>query len=41
MELVVNNTDVPESQTHVDIGELTPDQRYNTGDIVWTKSHDK
>ena len=41
MELVVNNTDVPESQTHVDIAKLAPDQRYNTGVIVWTKSHDK
>jgi 5-hydroxyisourate hydrolase-like protein (transthyretin family) len=40
MELVVDSTDVPESQTHVDIGELAPDQRYNTGDIVWTKTHD-
>ena len=41
MELVVNNIDAPESQTQIDIGELSPDQRYNTGDIVWTKSHDK
>ncbi|MBW7989116.1 MAG: carboxypeptidase regulatory-like domain-containing protein [Planctomycetes bacterium] len=41
MELVVNNTDVPESKTHIDIGELSPDQRYHTGDIVWPKSYDK
>jgi hypothetical protein len=41
MELVVNSTDVSENQKHVDIGELAPDQRYNTGDIVWNKSQDK
>lgn len=42
MELVMNNADVPESQTHVDIGELAPDQRYNTGDIVWNGNrHEK
>lgn len=41
MELVLDNTDVPESQMHIDIGKLAPDQRHNTGDIVWTKSQDK
>lgn len=35
LELMVNNTDVAERQTKIDIGTLAPDQKYNTGDIVW------